>query len=183
MLAQTNITDAIASGELKFSGSLRGNALLLTLGGPIQLFANDGPPIDPYDDASVASLYGEMLTGWAQFTLPAGESVLAQVREEMWFGPSLAGMIGTLSHVARLGLSTHLDSHNVDANFSGWLTLELTNAGPRPLILRPGMPVAKVTIFRLEGTSGGRPRRIFYGEQGSLRSRFPQEFNKGRSKQ
>ena len=136
MLGRNAIDKAIAKGTLKFDGCLRGDDLLLSLGGPLLTFEPIGKAVDPYDGKSVQSLYGRLLVDWKKFILRPQQLVLAQVRERIELNPRTIGLIGALSHAARLGLSTQLNSTKVNASFHGMITLELWNAGPRPLILR-----------------------------------------------
>ncbi|XVV39332.1 dCTP deaminase [Streptomyces sp. CA-100214] len=64
------------------------------------------------------------------------------------------GMIGGLSHLARVGLAVHVTSPFVLPGWNGHLTLELVNTGPAVLRLHHGMPLARLLVFALDG-----PRR------------------------
>jgi deoxycytidine triphosphate deaminase len=178
MLSSAAIHTLRQQGALRWPGPLRGDALLLRLGAPLQPLAApaQAQPVDLLDQASIDRLYLPPLLGWASFTLRPGQLVLCRVADPLRLSPQLGGWIATLSHLARVGLMSHLASPAIMPGWNGHLTLELHNAGPAPLLLRRGMPAAKALLYRLEGPPSQAPPSPYYGTSTHLGSRYADEF-------
>ncbi|MEU6928315.1 hypothetical protein AB0A05_04035 [Streptomyces sp. NPDC046374] len=183
MLSAESITWLIEREDLEWPGQLRGDGLLLTLGAPLLPLATPPPPvIDLADQASIDDLYGESVTEWTTYDLMPGEMVLGPVADPLRLGAGLMGMIGGLSHLARVGLAVHVTSPFVLPGWDGHLTLELVNTGPATLRLHHGMPLARLLVFALDGTStGDSASHPFYGREADLKSRYADEFPLGPS--
>jgi deoxycytidine triphosphate deaminase len=180
MLNAGDIRDRIDSGRLGFAGSLRGDALLLHLGAPLLRLA-DAPAelVDLADQGSIDAVYGAPLAAWEHFVLGAGKMVLVPAAENVSLPKDITGMIGTLSHLARVGLTAHLGSALVMAGWQGHITFELFNAGPAPLRLYRGMPIARLVLFAMSGREAlgaGEPHSA-YGTAQQLSSRYAEEFS------
>lgn len=178
MLTAETITALIERGAISWPGRLRGDGLLLHLGAPLQPLTAPVPSeVDLADQPSIDALYAPPVLDWDTFILAPGRLVLCQVAEALRLGAGFGGLIGTLSHLARLGLATHLASPLVLPGWEGHVTLELFNAGPAPLRLHRGMPAARMMLFRMRGPIrqeiSGHP---FYGHGTHLGSRFADEF-------
>lgn len=124
------------------------NFLGISLGG--------GAPIVPWRDQT-----GEMVEQAAElrysdappcFILKPGQFALASTTERVKIGPRLAGRLEGKSSLARLGLIVHTTAGFFDPGFEGYPTLELLNVAPRPMLLRPDMPIAQMAFFAM--TSG-----------------------------
>lgn len=181
MLSADSITWLINQGALEWPGQLRGDGMLLTLGSPLQpLVAPSTLVIDLADQASIDDLYGEPITEWKSHVLLPGEMVLGAVEEPLRLGAGLMGMIGGLSHLARVGLAIHVSSPFVLPGWNGHLTLELVNTGPACLRLHRGMPLARLLVFALDGPRTNEvASHPFYGRQADLKSRYADEFPVG----
>jgi deoxycytidine triphosphate deaminase len=173
-----SLQELLQVGELDWSGSLRGDALLVRLGAPLQPFVADNTAlVDLESQPSIDRLYGPAVAAWETHELLPGRLVLCQSLERIRLGTSLGGRISTLSHLARTGLMAHLASSAIMPAFEGYLTLELFNAGPARLLLHQGMPAAKILIENVVG-----PHRFqasatrFYGHDSRLTSRYADEF-------
>ena len=179
MLNAGQIRARIEDGSLGFAGSLRGDALLLHLGAPL-LALVDAPaePVDLADQGSIDAVYREPLTAWEQFVLPPGRVVLVPAAEEVRLPKDVSGLIGTLSHLARLGLTCHLGSALVMAGWQGLITFELFNAGPAPLRLYRAMPIARLVLLPMSGSTqlGAGGPHASYGSPQQLSSRYADEF-------
>jgi deoxycytidine triphosphate deaminase len=177
MLTAAAIADLRDDGEIGWGGRLRGDALLLELGGPLQPLAAEGAgTVDLAEQDSIDRLYRPALPDWHGFDLQPSQLVLCQVGQPLRLGSSHAGAIGTLSHLARVGLATHVTSPWVLPGWDGHLTLELLNVGPAPLRLRRGMPVARLLLFALDGPVAPAVAHHFYGATSHLGSRYALEF-------
>src|SRR6266496_1432013 len=151
MLTGAAIEALRQQGALRWQGPLRGDALLLRLGAPLQPLAAPPGAVDLLDQASIDRLYQPPLPDWTSFLLHPGQLVLCQVADPLRLGPQLGGWIATLSHAARVGLMSHLASPAIMSGWDGHMTLELHNAGPAPLLLRRGLPVAKALLYQFQG--------------------------------
>jgi deoxycytidine triphosphate deaminase len=178
MLTAGEIKVQIDRGEIAWLGELRGDGLLLRLGSPLQpLIPKDGGVIDLANQDNIDTLYEEPMHGWDSFDMAPGRMVLCPVEQPLRLGATLAAAVGTLSHLARVGLATHVTSPWVMPGWDGHLTFELLNVGPATLKLRRAMPVARAVIWRMYGTTR---REVVphphYGRAGHLDSRYAVEF-------
>ncbi len=105
VLTSYEIDRLIAEGGVGWSGELRGDALMLRLGAPMQAFAATGiDVVDLADQPSIDRLYEAPIDEWDTFDLDPGRMVLCRVNHPLRLGPGYAGAIGGLSHLARAGL-------------------------------------------------------------------------------
>ncbi len=179
MLSAKTITGMIGQDALEWQGPLRGNGLLLTLGSPLQpLTASDTTVVDLTDQSSIDRLYGEPVTAWDTYELAPGEIVLGGVQHPLRLGAGLMGVIGGLSHLARVGLAIHITSPFVLPGWHGHVTLELVNTGPATLRLHHGMPLARLLLIALDALHSGDNTgpHPFYGREADLKSRYADEF-------
>jgi hypothetical protein len=71
----------------------------------------------------------------------------------------------------------HLDTPIVDAGFHGVLTIEMFNAGPSDVILRPGILGREGNPYCVgDDAPAGPYRHVFYGNEGRLGSKYASEF-------
>jgi deoxycytidine triphosphate deaminase len=186
MLSGQKIKRAMDSSELEFEGAVRGNSLLLTLGSELQEFVeNSSLVVEPWRESSVNAGYTATKRDWRTFDLLPGRGVLVASQEFLRLPEDLVGVVGTLSHLARLGLFTHYASPHIEPRFSGYICLELLNVSGHILRLKQAMPAAKIILLRLEDTDPeDDPDLIpsYYnnipGSLGNIRSRFFEEFGK-----
>jgi deoxycytidine triphosphate deaminase len=176
MLTASEIAAQIDRGEIAWPGELRGNALLLRLGSPLQLLADPGHVIDLADQDCIDTLYTRALHGWDQCELAPGQMALCAARYPLRLGPTFAAAIASLSHLARVGLATHVTSPWVMPGWDGYLTLELFNTGPARLRLHRDMPVARAVIWHMYGATGPPITQDHYGRPEQLGSRYAAEF-------
>lgn len=177
MLTVGEITARVARGEIGWSGEMRGDGLLLRLGTPLQaLNPRNGVLVDLADQDSIDCLYAPPDPHWLEFDLAPGRIVLCAAGHPLRLAAGLAGAFGTLSHLARVGLATHLDSPWVMPGWNGYLTMELSNCGPATLKLHRGMPVARVLVFAMDGAVQQSDAHTHYGSDVHLGSRYASEF-------
>lgn len=88
---------------------------------------------------------------------------LAVTRERVRFGSTIAGRLEGKSSLGRLFLSIHITAGFFDPGFNGYPTLELVNHNDVPIVIYPGMPIAQMSFFRLEG----RPFNLYGKSSGS----------------
>lgn len=176
MLTAGEIAAQINRGEIAWPGELRGDGLLLRLGSPLQLLADPGHVIDLADQDSIDTLYTQALHGWNEFELAPGQMALCAAGHPLRLGAAFAAAIASLSHLARVGLATHVTSPWVMPGWDGHITLELLNTGPARLRLRRDMPVARALIWYMDGATRAPIPHDHYGGPEQLGSRYAAEF-------
>ena len=75
---------------------------------------------------------------------------LADLRQRTELPPDVAMHIQGKSTLARLGMLVHLTAPHAHAGWKGRLTLEMYNAGPFNIELKPGTPIGQLTFWRVE---------------------------------
>jgi deoxycytidine triphosphate deaminase len=181
MLTASEISTQIRQGEIAWQGELRGDGLLLRLGSPLQPLADPGQVIDLASQDSIDALYSAPLHDWNEFELATGYMALCAAGQPLRLGAGFAAAIACLSHLARVGLATHLTSPWVMPGWDGHLAFELFNAGPATLRLHQGMPVARAVIWRMDGAASQPVPHACYGRPRNLGSRYAAEFGSGLS--
>jgi deoxycytidine triphosphate deaminase len=176
MLTASEITTQIGRGGIAWPGELRGDALLLRLGSPLQPLTDPGHVIDLASQDSINALYAAPLHDWDEFDLAPGRPALCAASQPLRLGAMFAAAMASLSHLARVGLAIHVTSPWVMPGWDGHLTLELLNTGPATLRLRRDMPAARAVIWRMDGADRDPVRHAHYGRAGDLGSRYAAEF-------
>lgn len=90
------------------------------------------------------------------YLISRGDFILGSTIEHIKIPPHLACRFEGKSSLGRLGLLTHITAGFVDPGFDGTLTVELASVAPKPIVLRPGMPIGQLSFYRLE-TACNRP--------------------------
>jgi len=99
------------------------------------------------------------------YTLDPGTFILGQTMEkvELPFAigkPTLAARIEGKSSCARCGILIHFTAPTVHAGWTGQLTLEITNLGPCPFVLRPNEPICQLILEQVEGVPFESPSQF-----------------------
>lgn len=84
------------------------------------------------------------------FVIHPGEFVLGQTAESVELPEDIVARIEGKSSLGRLGLICHATAGFVDPGWRGTLTLELTNFNSVPIVLRPGLPIAQLSLMALD---------------------------------
>jgi dCTP deaminase len=116
------------------------------------------------------------------FILHPGEFVLGSTLEQVTLPLDLVARIEGKSSLGRLGLLVHATAGFVDAGFSGWLTLELSNVANLPIAIYPGMKIGQLAFFALdrEPTHGYGDAVLgskYQGQRGPTASRYFRNFD------
>lgn len=83
--------------------------------------------------------------------LPPQGKILACSQEEVKIPLSNMGFVQTKGSIARGFLFTHMCDGQVDPGYHGKITLELYNASDFYYKLVPGMPIASLFVFSVDG--------------------------------
>jgi dCTP deaminase len=145
------------------------------LGPEIKAMA-DGAGIDPYQAGDIEWISTAIPTG-RPYLLTKGAFVLGHTVETYRFPADILGGVNGKSSLGRLGLAVHTTAGWCDPGFSGQVTLELSNIGPRDILLWPGMLIAQMVFAFLDhpakrpyGSDGLGSR--YKGQMGATGSRF-----------
>lgn len=121
----------------------------LTLGNKFRVFKQlSKTHIDPDKDKN-SDNFTEVLTV-DEFVIHPGEFVLGTTKEWVEVPDDLVGRLEGRSSWGRLGIVVHSTAGFVDPGFRGTLTLEMTNLGKMPVLLRPGMRICQIVFEKLQ---------------------------------
>ncbi len=115
------------------------------------------------------------------FILHPGEFVLGSTLEKVTLPDDIVGRIEGKSSLGRLGLLIHSTAGFVDAGWSGYLTLELSNVANLPITIYPGMKIGQLCLFGMSSPVD-RPyadRGKYQGQRGPTPSRYYVDFERG----
>lgn len=167
MFSDVDLFNAVTEGELRLDpfdfNLIQPASIDLRLGSTFRTFlGTPGAFIDPaIHQPGLTQLH--TLNGREVFVLQPGDFALGSTLETVTLGPTIAARLEGKSSLGRVGLIPHAAAGWIDPGFSGQITLELSNLSPLPIILRPGMPIAQLCVFRLDN-----PAAVPYGaERGS----------------
>jgi dCTP deaminase len=83
--------------------------------------------------------------------LMPGETVLGLTLERVSLAPHLCGWLEGRSRFARVGLLVHISASFMHPGIRNHQVLEMTNFGPNPLELVPGIPICQFIFQRTVG--------------------------------
>ena len=156
VLTHDHILDALATGRIAvdpFMDDQVGPASIdLHLGSTFWLFQNR----HEVHDVSEASNFEDLTTkvdNTEHILLQTGETILGITRERVRLDPSLCGRLEGRSRFARLGLAVHVTAGFMQPGIDNRQVLEMTNLGPTPLMLRPGVRVCQFIIEECVGSA------------------------------
>lgn len=92
----------------------------------------------------------------SKFILHPGRFVLGVTMEWLSLPDSISGYVTGKSSLGRHGLVIETAA-GLHPNFSGCLTLELTNVGEVPLAISPGMEICQIFLHQIEGGVDANP--------------------------
>jgi dCTP deaminase len=84
--------------------------------------------------------------------LAPGETVLGMTSERIRLADNLCGWLEGRSRFARLGLLVHISASFMQPGIANHQVLEMSNFGPIPLEIKPGVAVCQFVFQRIEGT-------------------------------
>lgn len=83
-----------------------------------------------------------------EMILNPGQFMLASTIERFTMPTNLLGIVHDKSTWARMGLA--VQNTVIEPGWCGWLTLELTNHGTEPLVIKRGDPIAQIVFHYLD---------------------------------
>lgn len=93
----------------------------------------------------------EIAYGGSILIMP-GETVLGITEERLRLGPGLCGWLEGRSRFARLGLMVHISAPFMGPGIDSQQVLEMSNFGPAPLAVAPGLPICQFVFQKLDGS-------------------------------
>jgi dCTP deaminase len=156
VLGKEAILSAISDGTITitpFREELVGPASVdLTLASTFRVFRKVHEVITVQNDTDYRNHTDkiEVEEGGRMLIMP-GETVLGITHERLALGPGLCGWLEGRSRFARLGLMVHISAPFMGPGINSQQVLEMSNFGPAPLAISPGLPICQFVFQRLEG--------------------------------
>jgi dCTP deaminase len=130
----------------------------LRLGGSFRVFHNHRIQVIDLAAPPTGLTEHVEVSGDEPFVIHPNEFVLGRTEEHVELPDDIVARIEGKSSLGRLGLIVHATAGFVDPGFRGTLTLEITNFNSVPIVLRPGLPIAQLSLMTLD-----RPAERPYG--------------------
>lgn len=157
VLGRGAILSAIQEGHITitpFRPDLVGPASVdLTLANTFRVFRKVHQVITVCDDTDYRAYTDKINVEDGQHILiMPGETVLGITQERLSLGPGLCGWLEGRSRFARLGLMVHISAPFMGPGIDSQQVLEMSNFGPAPLAVAPGLAVCQFVFQKLEGS-------------------------------
>jgi dCTP deaminase len=156
VLGRQAILQAIDQGAIAitpFRRELVGPASVdLTLASTFRVFRKVHQVIAVGDDTDYRAFTDKLeVEEGSHILVMPGETVLGITRERLRLGPGLCGWLEGRSRFARLGLMVHISAPFMGPGIDSQQVLEMSNFGPAPLAVSPGLPICQFVFQKLEG--------------------------------
>ncbi len=97
----------------------------------------------------------KIINQYERFILHPGEFVLGSTLEYICLPLDIAARLEGRSSWGRLGVLVHATAGYIDPGFRGHITFELKNMGKVPIPLYPGVRMAQISFFQIQGGNRG----------------------------
>jgi dCTP deaminase len=121
----------------------------------LEIFGKDSPPNRPR-----LSLKMHYVPFGSDFVLHPRDFILAATLEWISMPPRLGGYVIGRSSWGRRGLVIETAA-GVHPGFTGSLTLELSNVGQVPVVLRPGLKICQLFLHHIDSKSDEGDKSLF----------------------
>lgn len=182
ILSDRDIRKAIADGQLVIDpfedGMVQPSSIDLHVDAQFRVFNNHKyPVIDVREEMEELTSLVEVKPD-EPFILHPGEFVLGSTYEKVTLGTQLVARLEGKSSLGRLGLLIHSTAGFVDAGWSGYLTLELSNVANLPITIYPGMKIGQLCLFQMTSPAEKPYSKTgkYQGQRGPTASRFFMDF-------
>jgi dCTP deaminase len=157
VLGRQAILTAIDQGAITitpFSPERVGPASVdLTLASTFRVFRKVHQVVDVSDDTDYREFTDKIeIEAGGRILIMPGETVLGITRERLRLGPGLCGWLEGRSRFARLGLMVHISAPFMGPGIDSQQVLEMSNFGPAPLAVMPGIAICQFVFQRLDGS-------------------------------
>jgi len=156
VLGRKAIFEAIEQGFISitpFTHELVGPASVdLTLASTFRVFRKVHQVIEVRENTDYRDLTDKMeVPSGKHILIMPNETILGITRERLRLGPGLCGWLEGRSRFARLGLMVHISAPFMGPGIDSQQVLEMSNFGPAPLAVYPGIPICQFVFQKLEG--------------------------------
>lgn len=157
VLGRQAILQALETGQITvtpFNQELLGPASLdLTLARTFRVFRKVHQVIEVQEDTDYRKFTDkiEVPSGQHILIMP-GETVLGITEERLRLGSGLCGWLEGRSRFARLGLMVHISAPFMGPGIDSQQVLEMSNFGPAPLAVFPGLAICQFVFQMMDGT-------------------------------
>lgn len=134
--------------------------------------------------ADAAAKHLEPVTNSNCFEIQSLAFALTETIERICLPDDILGVLSTLSHLARFGLSVHMNSFFVNPGFGRnrptAIALELFSANPSPILVVSGTPACHLAFVRTSGRAklkGSLMKSIYDGADALASPRLYEEFS------
>jgi dCTP deaminase len=110
-----------------------------------------------------------------KYRIYPGDFVLATTLETVNIPDYLKAKIEGRSSVGRTGLFIQNAGH-IDPGFEGQITLELFNAAPRPIVLKPGQRICQLVVARMQGLAETPYNGKYQKQKGTTGSKIHEDY-------
>jgi len=153
ILTKKVILEEIKNKNIKISPfnpkSIGAASVDLTLGDTIRVFKKvDNIPITETVDYKKYTRRVSIKKG---YVLEPGELIIGITKEKIQLPDDICGWLQSRSRFARLGLIVHMTAPFMQPGINNHQALEIYNAGPHDLKLKPGTKVCQFIFERCEG--------------------------------
>ena len=157
VLGRQAIFAAIDRGDLvitPFSESLVGPASVdLTLANTFRVFRKVHQVIEVSENTDYRDYTDKIeVENEGQILIMPGETVLGITKERLQLAKGLCGWLEGRSRFARLGLMVHISAPFMGPGIDSQQVLEMSNFGPAPLAVSPGLPICQFVFQKLDGS-------------------------------
>jgi dCTP deaminase len=156
VLGRQAILQAIEQGTISitpFSRERVGPASVdLTLASSFRVFRKVHQVIEVRENTDYRELTDKVeVPDGKHILIMPGETILGITRERIRLGPGLCGWLEGRSRFARLGLMVHISAPFMGPGIDSQQVLEMSNFGPAPLEVYPGIPICQFVFQKLDG--------------------------------
>lgn len=164
VLGESEILKEVKAGNIviePYDPAIVGPASVdLHLSNAFRVFVRLPRNVQVIDDVDFrASTKGVWIDDGEYLVLRPGETVLGMTTERITLADNLCGWLEGRSRFARLGLLVHISASFMQPGIANHQVLEMSNFGPIPLEIRPGVAICQFVFQRIEGH--GRYQGVF----------------------
>lgn len=158
ILTRDAILEEIKNGRINIDpfeeSMVRAASVDLHLGHTFRIFSPVRKCVAVLEDSDYRDVTTKLtLQSGENLLLMPGETVLGITMERITMAPDICGWLEGRSRFARLGLLVHISASFMQPGISSQQVLEMSNFGPAPLEIHPGIPVCQFIFQRTVGSA------------------------------
>ncbi|KAL0227579.1 hypothetical protein RCL1_003723 [Eukaryota sp. TZLM3-RCL] len=156
ILSKDEILKAIDSGDISIDpfdkSRVNCASVDLCLGNEFRFFPQTNNVIPMNEDANYKDFSEKVtVTDEEGFVLQPGQLCLGITKETIRLAPSICGILEGRSRFARFGMAIHITAGFMNPGIQNRQVLEIFNASPNALLLKPGTAVCQFVFLRMHG--------------------------------